>query len=341
MAESEHLLKDRMEIPLSTFTSAKDTPDGRRPQCIAHRGYKAAFPENTMGAFKGAVEVGAHAIETDLHLSKDGVVLLSHDPTLKRCFGKDEKLIDCDWEYIKTLRTLKGDQPMPRLKDLLEYLAPPDLEDIWLLLDIKVPVPPTLKEAMFGDKAKQAKLDDYVNELFKAIAATLADVKPSSRPWSERVVVGCWAAKYLPLCPKYLPEYPITHIGFSISYARQFLKIPNLSYNMFLMLLVGPRGNALLRDLKKSRSSSTFLWTVNEESWMKWGIRKDVDGVITDDPKKYLEVCKSYNKSEWLWHSWASWKAIIKMHLRALTWGFAFRYKHGYFVDVQKVRKSL
>jgi glycerophosphoryl diester phosphodiesterase len=31
-----------------------------------------------MGAFKGAVEVGAHAIETDIHLSKDGVVVLSH-----------------------------------------------------------------------------------------------------------------------------------------------------------------------------------------------------------------------------------------------------------------------
>jgi phosphatidylglycerol phospholipase C len=51
---------------------------GRRPQAIAHRGYKAKFPENTMGAFRGAVDVGADAIETDIHLSKDGVVVLSH-----------------------------------------------------------------------------------------------------------------------------------------------------------------------------------------------------------------------------------------------------------------------
>lgn len=48
------------------------------PQTIAHRGYKASFPENTMGAFKGAVEVGAHAIETDVHLSKDDVVVIAH-----------------------------------------------------------------------------------------------------------------------------------------------------------------------------------------------------------------------------------------------------------------------
>lgn len=37
-----------------------------------------------MGAFKGAVEVGAHAIETDIHLSKDGVVVLSHVRPLLR-----------------------------------------------------------------------------------------------------------------------------------------------------------------------------------------------------------------------------------------------------------------
>lgn len=48
------------------------------PYAIAHRGYKAAYAENTMVAFEAAVQVGAHAIETDLHLSQDGVVMLSH-----------------------------------------------------------------------------------------------------------------------------------------------------------------------------------------------------------------------------------------------------------------------
>lgn len=48
------------------------------PQIIAHRGYKAEQPENTMAAFEGAVELGAHALETDLHISKDDIVVLSH-----------------------------------------------------------------------------------------------------------------------------------------------------------------------------------------------------------------------------------------------------------------------
>lgn len=48
------------------------------PQNIGHRGYKAAFPENSMAGFHGAVAAGAHAVETDVHLSRDGVVVLSH-----------------------------------------------------------------------------------------------------------------------------------------------------------------------------------------------------------------------------------------------------------------------
>jgi glycerophosphoryl diester phosphodiesterase len=92
-----------------------------------------------MGAFRGAVEIGAEALETDIHLSKDGVVVLSHDPTLKRCFGEEGKILDHDWEYLSKLRTLREPRsPMPRLYDLLEYMAQAGRENIWVLLDIKV-----------------------------------------------------------------------------------------------------------------------------------------------------------------------------------------------------------
>lgn len=78
MTEATPLLAEKMEVPSSSSTSLRETTKGKKPQAIAHRGYKAAHPENTMGAFRGAVEVGAHAIETDIHISKDGVVVLSH-----------------------------------------------------------------------------------------------------------------------------------------------------------------------------------------------------------------------------------------------------------------------
>ena len=172
-----------------------------------------------MGAFKGAVEVGAHAIETDLHISKDSVVVLSHvrrcfgfaillslwrslliteqDANLKRCFGREEKIIDCDWSFLKTLRTIKEPhEPMPRLKDLLEYLATPGLEDIWLLLDIKVPWP-ALSEPLRKNRVDEwKKLDNAADDMMRLIASTIAEVKPS-RPWNERVILGCWAVRTL------------------------------------------------------------------------------------------------------------------------------------------------
>lgn len=64
--------------PWAGAIRSKRHADRRLPQTVAHRGYKAKYPENSMAAFRGAADVGAHAIETDVHLSSDGVVVLSH-----------------------------------------------------------------------------------------------------------------------------------------------------------------------------------------------------------------------------------------------------------------------
>lgn len=62
----------------ATFADALQTEKGRLPQAIAHRGFKVEFPENSMKAFEGAVAIGAHALETDIHITRDNVVVLSH-----------------------------------------------------------------------------------------------------------------------------------------------------------------------------------------------------------------------------------------------------------------------
>lgn len=61
--------------------------NGSRRACtvIAHRGASACYPENTIPAFEAAVELGAHMIELDVQLSRDGEVVVSHDETLARC----------------------------------------------------------------------------------------------------------------------------------------------------------------------------------------------------------------------------------------------------------------
>lgn len=68
-------------------------------------------------------------------------MVLSHDGTLKRCFGVDKKINECEWEYVSSLETIREPrQRMPRLSDLLEFLAEggKERESVWVLLDIKV-----------------------------------------------------------------------------------------------------------------------------------------------------------------------------------------------------------
>ncbi|KAK5412867.1 hypothetical protein LTR20_006425 [Exophiala xenobiotica] len=235
------------------------------PQTIAHRGYKAKHPENTMKAFKGAVEVGTHAIETDIHLSRDGVVVLSHK----------EKIVDCDWDYLSGLRTIQEPhEPMPRLVDLLQYIAQPGLEHIWLLLDIK--------------------MDNNSDDVMRLIGETLASVNPGQRPWEERVLMGIWFPKFLPLCKKYVPSFPVVYIGFSTTMAREYLKVPNVAFNMLIWNLLGPVGARFMRDVRKAKRP-LYVWTVNEPNLMVWCVQHAVDGVITDDPKTFKEICDDWD----------------------------------------------
>lgn len=260
----------------ASFTKYRTIDKRRLPQCIAHRGYKAENPENTMCAFKAAIDQGgAHALETDIHLSKDNVVVLSHDPDLKRCFGRTEKIIDCDWHHLSQLRTLRAPHvPMPRLQDLLEYASQPELQDVWILLDIK--------------------LDNDADNVMRLIAETLTSVDPGRNPWKSRVVLGIWAAKYLSLCVNYLPNYPVAYIGFSTCYARQFLKVPNVAFNMFGRTLFGPIGKRFIRDVQAAHRP-IYVWTINDANLMRWAIVKGFDGVITDDPKLFNDVCRSFD----------------------------------------------
>ncbi|KAK5086561.1 hypothetical protein LTR05_003729 [Lithohypha guttulata] len=291
---SSNRADDPAIFTLPTFTQARVVGKRKLPQSIAHRGFKAKCPENTMCAFKTAIEKGrAHAIETDIHLSKDNVVVLSHDTDLKRCFGRQERIIECDWQFLSQLRTIKAPhEPMPRLQDLLEYIANPELQHIWILLDIK--------------------LDNDADSVMRLIAETLASVSSGPNRWPSRVVLGFWAAKYLDLCAKYLPEYPVANIGFSTCHSRQFLKVPHVGFNMFAKALYGPIGTRFIKDVQAA-GRPLYIWTVNEPNIMRWGIAKGVDGVITDNPELFNQICDDFDPdrdsahitlSQWLSTFW-------------------------------------
>lgn len=72
---------------------------------IAHRGYSGKFDENTMIAFRKAIEYGADGIETDVQLSKDGVPVIIHDETLDRTTNGHGFVKDYTLSELKKFRT--------------------------------------------------------------------------------------------------------------------------------------------------------------------------------------------------------------------------------------------
>jgi hypothetical protein len=129
----------------------------------------------------------------------------------------------------------------------------------------------------------------------RLIGDTIRSVAPSpNRPWHNRIVLGVWAAKYVPLCSQYVPGFPVSHIGFSTLVASYFFTTPNISFNMAQAVLMTPWAKTFICKAQ-SDQRPVYAWTVNDERKMRWDIRKGLDGVITDDPKLYLEVRKSWH----------------------------------------------
>lgn len=97
-------------------------------EIIAHRGFSAIAPENTLAGFKMALEAGADSIECDLQLSTDRVAVVFHDESLERTTGKVGKLSERSLEELKKLDAgaWKGEQfagqKIPTLKELLAEL---------------------------------------------------------------------------------------------------------------------------------------------------------------------------------------------------------------------------
>lgn len=67
-----------------------------------------------------------------------------------------------------------------------------------------------------------------------------------------------------------------------------------MSFNMAQAVLMTPWGKAFIRKAQGDKRA-VYAWTVNDESRMRWDIRQGLDGVITDDPKLFLEVRKSWH----------------------------------------------
>ena len=90
-----------------------------------HRGNPAAFPENTMDSFRSAVELGVDMVETDIHVSRDGKLVLIHDHEVDRTTDGTGLVREKTFEELETLNAGTAERPakIPTLREFLDYCA--------------------------------------------------------------------------------------------------------------------------------------------------------------------------------------------------------------------------
>ncbi len=255
--------------------------DGLRPTLhIAHRGGARLAPENTMRAFRQAVDVhGTQMIETDVHLTRDGEVVVFHDDTLERCTDGSGPLSACTWSELSSLDAgfrwtedgatfpFRGaGARIPRLVDVLR--AFPDLR---FNIDLK-PAVPGLAEAFVAlVRAERATHRICAGSEHDALGAALANIAPE-------------------LCLFY-PRQALTDLVTAIHAQRTPPDDPRfLVLDMPYRLGPLPIVNARLLGVAARLGRWVNVWTVDEARDMRRLVRLGVGGIMTDRPDRLRAV---------------------------------------------------
>jgi len=134
--------------------------DGKRVILAAHRGDRVNFPENTIPAFRSAIEFGVDMIETDIRMTLDGELVLIHDRSALRTAGVDKNIDEMTLEEVKKLDTGSvfpaevGFVPVPTVREFMELI-----KDTEVLVNWEFKVCPTL----FGDEVAFSVADKLVS----------------------------------------------------------------------------------------------------------------------------------------------------------------------------------
>lgn len=115
----------------SYFETFGDASRPARPVALAHRGFSREGLENSMAAFRAAVDLGYQYLETDVHTTSDGVLLLFHDDTLDRVTDSRGRISELTAAEVAAAR-IGGREPVPLFDELLAAFP-----DVRVNLDVK------------------------------------------------------------------------------------------------------------------------------------------------------------------------------------------------------------
>lgn len=221
-----------------------------RPLIIAHRGASAERPENTLAAFRRALALQVDGIELDVHVTRDGVVVVFHDADLCRLTGVRGAVETRTWRELRALR-VRGAEPIPRLVDVLRLTR----RRCVVQIEIKAGVP---------------------------VAPVVRAVKTAQA--SEAVILASFSAAVVQEAGRLAPGLPRMLISEGrVSPAMLVRQLASCDAAGLSVDYRAIRSAAWVRRIT-SRGFSVWSWTVNEprvaQRLAEWG----VGGLLGDNP---------------------------------------------------------
>lgn len=228
---------------------------------MAHRGASAAAPENTLIAYKKAIEMGADYAELDVRQTKDGVIVLMHDKTIHRTTGVKGFVWDLTLEELRKLEAgswfgeeFRG-EPVPTLQEVIR-LAKGQMK---LNIEVKISenepgiaqkVVDIVRSEDFSMDCIITSFDLVTIKTFNRIAPDLETGLIFEKEYQTDVFEGTWDV----LCSN--------HELVDAEFVRR----------------------------AKENGKKIYVWTVNEKEEMLRLIGLRVDGIITNRPDLLMSV---------------------------------------------------
>jgi glycerophosphoryl diester phosphodiesterase len=252
------------EQPLKPFLNHE------HPLRLAHRGSRILWPENTMTAFQGAVDMGYRYLEIDIHVSSDGRVVVFHDDKLERLTDGVGKVWEHTWDELGALDAAYNFRPDDGFPLRGTGLNMPLLEDLLL----------TFPEALLNIDLKQAGIEEVVAAEIQRLHAEDRVLIGSFRDWRirefRRLTHGRVAVS---AGPRELAQAVAScRVGLPVRGVADALQIPRRI------------ASARLVDSAHKAGKQVHAWTVNDPDDMKALLAMGVDGIITDRPDVLNEV---------------------------------------------------
>ena len=255
--------------------SAVGRPDGlepHKPLVIAHRGGALESTENTIGAFQRAVRIGVAGIETDIRLTRDGVVVVYHDEYFGRVEGLPERqqtrrVSDLNYSELaaSTLKPVgddNGSRHVPTLDDLLA-----NVKSVLLNIELK----------------RCARFDELVNKTISRLKSfreiDRVVLETPDLVTAEKVRAALGPRLKLHINPGYDDKVPYSEA------LERVLKFKPHSISVSYKKL-----SKEIVELAHKNGVEVWVWTVNNPDIAQAMALLGVDAVKTDTPSVLKEL---------------------------------------------------